>query len=154
MSHSSRRRFYLVTPGAAYLVWNTENIMHDLTYIGPCIIAIVEEYETNLISLVIKFYSTSSMLNMFRTLIHLLSGACDFSIVSPHWSCVLVSVCVGSLDVAGLGWYPCSRLQASACYTDTTPTQPHRNSNTHRNKNIQPMWWYNRKVAGSWWWMY
>jgi len=34
----------------------------------------------------------------------------------------------------GLGWYPCSRLQhntatpntASACYTDTTPTQPHR----------------------------
>ena len=26
-------------------------------------------------------------------------------------------------------------LQASACNTDTTPTQPHRNSNTHRNKN-------------------
>jgi len=30
------------------------------------------------------------MLNMFRTLIHPSSGACDFSIVSPHWSCVLV----------------------------------------------------------------
>jgi len=44
-----------------------------------------------------------------------------------------------------------SVLQASACNTDTTPTQPHRNSNTHRNKNTQPMWWYNRKVAGSWW---
>jgi len=29
------------------------------------------------------------------------------------------------------------RLQAesSACNTDTTPTQPHRNSNTHRTKN-------------------
>jgi len=26
-------------------------------------------------------------------------------------------------------------LQASACNTDTTPTQPHRNSNTHRSKN-------------------
>jgi len=26
-------------------------------------------------------------------------------------------------------------LQASACNTDTTPTQPHRNSNTHRTKN-------------------
>ena len=25
--------------------------------------------------------------------------------------------------------------QASACNTDTTPTQPHRNSNTHRTKN-------------------
>ena len=34
-------------------------------------------------SLVIKFHFTSSMLNMFRTLIHPLSGACDFSIVSP-----------------------------------------------------------------------
>ena len=35
-----------------------------------------------------------------------------------------------------------SRLKlASACYTDTTPTQPHRNSNTHRNKNTRPMWW-------------
>jgi len=46
-------------------------------------------------SLVIKFYFTSSMLNMFQTLIHPSSGACDFSIVSPHWSCVLVSKCVG-----------------------------------------------------------
>jgi len=46
-------------------------------------------------SLFIKFYFTSSMRNMFRTLIHPSSGACDFSIVSPHWSCVLVSMCVG-----------------------------------------------------------
>jgi len=28
-----------------------------------------------------------------------------------------------------------SLLQASACNTDTTPTQPHRNSNTHQTKN-------------------
>jgi len=53
-------------------------------------------------SLVIKFYFTSSMLNMFRTLIHPSSGACDFSVVSPHWSGVLVSMCVG--DSGGLGW--------------------------------------------------
>jgi len=46
-------------------------------------------------SLVIVFYFTSSMLNMFRTLIRPSSGACDFSIVSQHWSCVLVSMCVG-----------------------------------------------------------
>ena len=39
---------------------------------------------------------------MFRTLIHPSSGACDFSIVSPHWLCVPVSMCVGvSL---WLGW--------------------------------------------------
>ena len=54
-------------------------------------------------SLVIKFYFTSSMLNMFQTLIHPSSGACDFSILSPHWSCVLVSMCVGVFGVAGLG---------------------------------------------------
>jgi len=40
--------------------------------------------------------------------------------------CVGVSVwlCLGSIRVA-----------ASACNTDTTQTQPHRNSNTHRTKN-------------------
>ena len=32
--------------------------------------------------------------SLFRTLIHPSSGACDFSIVSPHWLCVLVSMCV------------------------------------------------------------
>ena len=53
-------------------------------------------------SLVIMFYFISSMLNMFRTLINPSSGACDFSIVSPHWSCVLVLMCVGVS--VGLGW--------------------------------------------------
>ena len=57
----------------------------------------------------IKFYFTS-MLDMFWTLIHPSSGACDFSIVSPHWLCVLVSMC-WSFGVAGLGWYPCGRFQ-------------------------------------------
>jgi len=53
-------------------------------------------------SLVIKFYFTSSMLNTFRTLIYPSSGASDLSIVSPHWSCVLVSMCVGVS--VWLGW--------------------------------------------------
>jgi len=42
---------------------------------------ILKEKETNLMSLVIVLYFTSSMLNMFRTLIHPSSGACVFSIV-------------------------------------------------------------------------
>jgi len=50
----------------------------------------------------IKFYFTSSVLNMFRTLIHPSSGAGDFSIVSPHSSCVLVPMCVGVS--VWLGW--------------------------------------------------
>ena len=53
-------------------------------------------------SLFIKFYFTSSTLNMFRTLIHPASGTCDFSIVSPRWLCVLVSMCV--VVSVWLGW--------------------------------------------------
>ena len=70
-------------------------------------------------SLVIMFYFTSSMLNMFRTLIHPSSGACDFSIVSPHWSCVLVSMCV-AVSV-WLGWDGI-RVAGLACYNPNTAT--------------------------------
>jgi len=79
---------------------------------------------------------------MFRTLIYPSSGACDYYVELPHWSyCSWFDVC-WSFGVVGLEWYPCCRLKhknkhscASACNTDTTPTQPHRNSNTHRTKN-------------------
>ena len=54
-------------------------------------------------SLAIKIYFTFSMLNMFRTLIHPSSGACDFSIESPRWSCALVWMCVGVSVCLGLG---------------------------------------------------
>jgi len=63
-------------------------------------------------SLVIKFYLTSSMLNMFRTLIRLSSGASDFSFVSPHWSCVLVSMCVGVSVWLGWGGETIEKSQA------------------------------------------
>ena len=85
----------------------------------------------------IKFYFISSMFNMFRTLIHSFSGACDYSVELPHWLyCSWFDMC-WSFDVVGLEWYPCCRLKhsASACNTDTTPTHPHRNSNTYRTKN-------------------
>jgi len=72
-------------------------------YIGPCIIVIVEEKETNLMSLVFKFYFTSSMLNMFRTLIRPSSGACDFSVVlTTLVVCSCFDVC-WSFGVAGWG---------------------------------------------------
>ena len=68
---------------------------------------------------------------MFRTLIYPSSGECDYSVELPHWSyCSWFDVC-WSFGVVGLEWYPCCRLQP----TPTTPTQPHRNSNTHRTKN-------------------
>ena len=68
------------------------------------------------------------MLNMFRTLIYPSSGTCNYSVELPHWSyCFCFDVCWSGIRVAG--W-----STASACNTDTTPTQPHRNSNTHRTK--------------------
>ena len=46
--------------------------------------------------------------------------------------CVLVSMCVGVSEwLVGV----VSVWQATACNTDTIPTQPRRNSNTHRTKN-------------------
>ena len=77
----------------------------------------------------IKFYFTSSMLNMFRTLIHPSSGACDFFIASPHWLCVLVSMCVGvSVWLVGV----VSVWQAEACNTDTTPI-------SHAETDLHPL---------------
>ena len=64
------------------------------------------------------------MLNMFRTLLHPSTGDYDFSIVTIHWPCVLVSMCVGvslwlvwgSIRVTGCVW---------ACYTDIVePCRP------------------------------
>jgi len=69
---------------------------------------------------------------MFRTLIYPTSGTCDYSVELPLWSyCSWFDVC-WSFGVAGLEWYSCCRLKHN---TDTTPNQPHRNSNTHRTKN-------------------
>jgi len=78
-------------------------------------------------SLFIKFYFISSMLNRFRTLIHPSSGACDFSIVSPHWSCVLASMCVGvSTNTSN------ARLPLNALYS------PLANINTANVMHIGP----------------
>ena len=48
---------------------------------------------------------------MFRTLIYPLSGACDFSIELPHWSCCFWFVVCWRFGVVGLEWYPCCRLK-------------------------------------------
>jgi len=78
-------------------------------------------------SLFIKFYFTFSTRNMFRTLIHPSSGAYDFSIVLPHWSCVLVSMCVGVsvwlgwgvIRVAGFRLKPATRIPPQPNHTET-----------------------------------
>ena len=100
---------------------------------------------------------------MFRKLIYPSSGPCDYSVELPHWSYYSWFDVCWSFGVVGLEWYPCCRLiirslrlfcwittlvvlflvrcvlefrcgWVEACNTDITPTQPHRNSNTHRTK--------------------
>jgi len=95
-------------------------------YIGTSIIVTVEEKQTNLVSLLIKTYFTSSTLNMFRTLIHPSSEACDFSILY-HIVRVFFFRCVLEFRRGWIGVV--SVWQSEACYTDITSTQPHRNSN-------------------------
>jgi len=72
----------------------------------------------------IKFYFTSSVLNMFRTLIHLSSGACNFFVVSPHWLCVGVSV---RLVVVVSVW----QAEATTTTTSRTETPTHIETRTH-----------------------
>ena len=91
-------------------------------------------------SLFIKFYFTSSMLIMFRTLVHPSSGAFDFSIVSPHWLCVLVSMCVGVsvwlVGVSSVWQAEASSLQRGLIGTGFCES--------HKPVPIRPRW---RKVA-------
>jgi len=92
--------------------------------------------------LVIMFYFTSSVLNMFRTLIHPPSGACDFPIVSSHWSCVLVSMCVGVS--VWLGWGGIRVAGWSLLHgfvTSTDETMPHK---------YQTLWESSVSRSGSW----
>ena len=90
-----------------------------MTVITPKHVGASWRIKSNLMSLFIMFYFTSSMLNMFRTLIHPSSRACDFSIVSSHWSCVLVSMCVGVSVWLGWGGIRVAGWScASACYTN------------------------------------
>ena len=78
-------------------------------------------------SLVIKFYFTSSTLNMFRTLIHPSSGAATF-LFYHHIGCIFLFRCVLEFRCCWVGVV--SVWQASACHTDTTPTN-HTETPTH-----------------------
>ena len=84
-------------------------------FIGPCIIVIVEEWKTNLMSLAILFHF----------------------LCAQHVSDINISI-IKSLQL--LCWITtlvyCSWFDVCwMCVAGSTPTQPHRNSNTHRTKN-------------------
>jgi len=70
------------------------------------------------------------VLNIFRTLIHPSSGACDYSVELPHWSyCSWFDVC-WIFCVVGLEWYPCCMLQPAT----RIPLQPNHTENPTHNR--------------------
>jgi len=76
-------------------------------FIGPCIILVVEQRETNLMSLALLFLYL--MLNMFRMLIHPSSGAFELFVELFHGLYCSGSKCVGATLWFGWGgvvWYP------------------------------------------------
>ena len=84
----------------------------------------VEEQKTNLMSLAILFHFLCAQ---HVSDIYPSSGACDYSVELPQWSCVLGSMCVGVsvwLGWRGIRVQPATRI----------PRQPN-NTNTHRTKN-------------------
>ena len=71
------------------------------------------------------------LINMFRMLIHPSSGACDLFVELFHGLYCSGTMCVGVTLWFGGG--------GVASGYHTTPPQPHRNTNTHRTRAIQPM---------------
>ena len=79
-------------------------------FIGPCIIVIVEEWKTNLMSLAILFHFVCAQ--------HVSDN--NISIIRSLQLCCWITT----------GW-----SYASACKMNTTKNQPHQSSNTQRTEN-------------------
>ena len=106
-------------------------------FIGPCIIAIVDEWKTNLMSSAILFHLLCAQhvsdinISIFRSL--RLCWWITTSVVFFSVRCVLellLWLIFGGVRFAG--W---STGCASACKTHTTQNQPHQISNTQRTEN-------------------
>ena len=139
----------------------------SLMFIGPCIIAVVEEWKTNLMSLAILFHLlcaqhvsdinisifrslrchllfsfTSHVLNMFRALIYPSSGACDCVDKLPHRSSCSQFVVCWSFAAADIWW--CSFRRLKQCFNlqnehHQKPAAP--KAPTHNKlRTRRPMW--------------
>ena len=105
-----------------------KGILWHMMFIGPCIIC--DSWRTqNQLDRTYNFYFTSWRLNMFRALICPSSGVCDYIVELPHW--------------LFRSWF------AESGSPDTTPADPHPNSNTQEIKNETA-----NIVAYSWRWAY
>ena len=92
---------------------------------GPCIIVIVEEWKTNLMSLAILFNFLCSQ--------HV--SEINVSIIRSLRLFCLITALVVLFLVRCVLEFRCGWVWVVSVLQDTTPTQPHRNSKTHRTKN-------------------
>ena len=118
-----------ILPWTDYQSFNYENM--NLMFIGRCIIVIVEEWKTNLISLAILFHflCAQHVSDINISIIRSLRLCCwiTTSVVLFSVRCVLEHWC---------GWFwVLPVLQAEACNTGSTQNQPHQCSNTQRTEN-------------------
>jgi len=117
---------------------STEGICEYIEYAVGEVCQLFEQLKTNLMSLAILFH--------FLCAQHV--SDINISIIRSlrlfYWITTLVVLflvrCVLEFRCVWLGVVSVLQAAASACNTDTTPTQTHRNSNTHRTKNNRPMW--------------
>ena len=120
----------LLPPGGFFFmkfgVWaffeNLQRKFSFLMFIGPCIILIVEQRQTNLMSLALLFHYL--MLNLFRMLVHPSSGACDLFVELFHGLYCSGSMCVGVTLWYGWGVVVSGcrlKLQCFILHPDTIP---------------------------------
>ena len=79
------------------------------------------------------------LLNMFRMLVHPFSGACDLFVKLFYGLYCSGSMCVGVTVWFGWGGVVSGCTLKPVFGYHTTPAEPHRNTNTHRTRAIQPM---------------
>ena len=102
---------------------------------------LIEEEKTNLMSFAIIFHFLCAQYvsDINISIIRSLRLFCWITTLVALFlvRCVLEFRCdwVGVVSVLQASASVVSVLRAEACNTDITPTQPHRNSNTHRTKN-------------------
>jgi len=108
-----------------------EQCLETLIFIGPCIIVILEEWKTKLMLLA----------NLFHVLCTQHVSEINIAIIRSLRLCCLITTSVVLFSVRCVlemwgGWvWVVSVLQAEACNTDNTQTQPHQISNTQWTEN-------------------
>jgi len=101
-----------------------------LMFIGPCIILIVEQRETNLMSRALLFHYL--LLNMFRMLIHPSSGAYDLFVELFHGS-----YCSGSMRVGVTLWFGCGGVVSVCRHTLNQSNTTHEITQQIRRKLLR-----------------